>query len=98
MQPSADACKAGDTIAYWCHVDSPLDLSEVRAVILEGLAAAKADHLEALAAHDYVKADRLRREVVGLNFLAAKFAEGIALSRARYLAPDRAWPLGSRAW
>jgi hypothetical protein len=38
------------------------------------------------------------QEIVDLSYLAAEFAEGIALSRCRHLALGRPWPLGSRVW
>jgi hypothetical protein len=60
--------------------------------------AAKAEYQAARFVHYHAAAARALQEVVDLSCLAAAYAEGIALSRARHLASGRAWPLGSRSW
>jgi hypothetical protein len=60
---------------------------------LGGLADAKQERLLALSRHDHAKAAEAQQEILDLTWLAAEFADGLALSRARHLAAGRAWPL-----
>jgi hypothetical protein len=84
---------ADETIFYWCHIFSPLDLLADYETITEGLAEAKRAYRAALAAHDWAKATGLLQEVNDLTHLAAECAAGLALSRSRHLAHGKAWPL-----
>ena len=63
-------------------------------MILDGLNAAKADRYGALVGHDHAKATSLTREIIDVTHLCAEFADGLALSRQRFIAGGRPWPLG----
>jgi hypothetical protein len=81
------------SIAYWCHVYSPLDCWSVYETLTDGLIAAKQERWAALAVHDHDRADRALQEVRDLTELCAAAAEGLASMRLRFFHAGHRWPL-----
>lgn len=88
-----ETARATDRLSYWCHIFGPLDMWSVYEVLTDGLIQAKRDYRDALVRHDDGQAARQLAEVRDLTALCAAAAEGIALTRLRYLDSDRPWPL-----
>jgi hypothetical protein len=90
---SVEAQIEAEQISLWFHLAAPLDNHAVYQMLIEGLAAAKADWRAALAARHDHRAAELLAEVVDLTELCAAAAEGLALQRARSFAQGKPWPL-----
>jgi len=90
---SVNTLRACDTLDYWAHVYSPLDMWAVYEVLTDGLVETKRAYRDALARHDHDQAAALLPEIIDLSVLCSEAAEGIAKCRLRYFASDRPWPL-----
>lgn len=97
MMVSVEAQLEAETIAYWFHVNAPLDNWQVYVRLTDGLLGAKRAYRDALARHDWNEVAKALDDMTDLTALCAAAADGLALQRGRFMAGGYAWPLGCLA-